>query len=73
MPFQRETKSSASIDQGLAIAARAKDLGTTIIVTNPWPIRWGGSEDKSDPQLKHQAKSLDRHQPKETCELSIRP
>ena len=55
-----QTKSSASIDQVLAIATRAKDLGTTIIVTNPSPIRWGGSEDKSDSQLKHQAKSLDR-------------
>ncbi len=55
-----EAKSSASIDLVLAIAARARDLGTTIVVTNPSPIRWGGSEDKSDQQLQHQAKSLDR-------------
>jgi inosose dehydratase len=55
-----EAKSEASIEHVLAIAARAKDLGTTIIVTNPSPIRWGGHEDKSDPQLRHQAKSLNR-------------
>lgn len=55
-----QAKSEASIEQVLAIAARARDLGTTIIVTNPSPIRWGGSEDKTDQQLRHQAKSLDR-------------
>lgn len=55
-----ETKSEASIEQVLEIAARARDLGTTIIVTNPSPIRWGGSEDKTDQQLRQQAKALDR-------------
>ncbi|MEW4490875.1 sugar phosphate isomerase/epimerase [Thalassoglobus sp. JC818] len=55
-----EEQSEASIDQVLSIAERAADLGTHIIVTNPSPIRWGGSEDKSDSQLIHQAESLNR-------------
>ena len=51
-------RAPASIDAVLAIAAEAKKLGATIIVTNPSPIRWGGAEDKSDSQLREQAKSL---------------
>jgi len=43
----------------LAIAREAKKLGTKIIVTNPSPIRWGGTESKSDSQLKLQAQALD--------------
>jgi len=53
-------KAEASIAGILAIAKRAKELGVRIIVTNPSPIRWGGTENKSDPQLRLQAKSLDR-------------
>ena len=53
-------QSSASIDQVLALADAAKGVGTTIIVTNPAPIRWGGDEDKTEEQLKHQAVSLNR-------------
>lgn len=49
-----------SIQTVLAIADRAKQAGTRIIVTNPSPIRWGGPENKSDQQLVVQAKSLDR-------------
>lgn len=49
-----------SIDQVLEIAEIAKSLGTKIVVTNPSPIRWGGTEDKSDPQLRVQAKALNR-------------
>lgn len=50
-----------STDQVLAIATKAQELaGTTIIVTNPAPIRWGGSEDKSDEQLRIQANALDQ-------------
>jgi inosose dehydratase len=49
-----------SIDQVLAIAEAAAPLGTTIIVTNPSPIRWGGPEDKSEGQLRTQATNLDR-------------
>lgn len=48
-----------SIEQVLAAAAKAKAVGTRIIVTNPSPIRWGGPENKSDEQLKTQAAALD--------------
>jgi inosose dehydratase len=43
----------------LAVARRAAETGTKIIVTNPAPIRWGGPEDKSDAQLRTQAAALD--------------
>lgn len=48
-----------SIQQVLGIAEAAATLGTTIVVTNPSPIRWGGPEDKTDEQLKIQAVNLD--------------
>ena len=48
-----------SIEEVLAAAAKAKDFGTRIIVTNPSPIRWGGPENKTDEQLKVQAAALD--------------
>jgi inosose dehydratase len=44
----------------LAIAMRAVDFGTQIIVTNPSPIRWGGPENKTDEQLLHQAEALNQ-------------
>lgn len=54
---------AAKVDESTAnvinIAREAKKLGTKIVVTNPSPIRWGGPEDKSDAQLRLQAKSLD--------------
>lgn len=50
----------ASIDNILAIAERAKAIGTRIIVSNPSPIKWGGPENKTDAQLDTQAKALDR-------------
>ena len=53
-------KAEESIASVLAIARGAADLGTTIIVTNPSPIRWGGPENKSDAQLITQAKALNR-------------
>lgn len=49
-----------SIKEILAVAERAKGIGTKIIVTNPNPIRWGGPEDKDDSQLRIQAKALDK-------------
>jgi inosose dehydratase len=52
-------KVRASIDSVLAIARKAKELGTKIIVTNPSPIRWGGPENKNDAQLKVQAAALE--------------
>jgi inosose dehydratase len=44
----------------LAIAEKARPIGTRIIVTNPNPIRWGGPQDKTDEQLKVQAAALNR-------------
>lgn len=55
-----EEQAGRSIDQVLAIARKAKQVGTRIIVTNPSPIRWGGEENKSDEQLRVQAAALNR-------------
>lgn len=52
-------KAPASIAEILGIARRAVELGTRIIVTNPSPIRWGGPENKTDEQLRTQARALD--------------
>ncbi len=49
-----------SIQEVLAIATRAREIGTRIIVTNPTPIAWGGVENKSDSQLETQAAALNR-------------
>lgn len=49
-----------SLEDILEIAGYARRLGVQIIVTNPSPIRWGGSEDKDDQQLRVQAKALNR-------------
>lgn len=54
-------KAAASVDHVMAVAAYAKaKLGTNIIVTNPSPISWGGPENKSDDEIRTQAKALDR-------------
>ncbi|UCC97148.1 MAG: TIM barrel protein [Phycisphaerales bacterium] len=53
-------KAEASIEAVLAIARRAKEIGTEIIVTNPSPIRWGGPQNKDDAQLRVQAASLEK-------------
>ena len=58
--LHEEGKAAESIAAVLAIARRAMELGTRIIVTNPSPIRWGGPENKSDAQLITQAKALDQ-------------
>ncbi len=44
----------------MAIARAAKAVGTRIIVTNPNPIQWGGTEAKDDLQLRVQAGALER-------------
>lgn len=49
-----------SIEEVVAAAAKAKTVGTQIIVTNPSPIRWGGPEDKTDDQLKTQAAAMNK-------------
>lgn len=53
-------RADKSIEEVLAIAEKAKGVGTRIIVTNPSPIRWGGPEDKDDAQLETQAAALER-------------
>jgi inosose dehydratase len=53
-------KADRSIEDVLAIARKAKGLGTKIIVTNPSPIRWGGPENKDDGQLRVQAAALEK-------------
>ncbi|MHC4204466.1 MAG: sugar phosphate isomerase/epimerase family protein [Planctomycetota bacterium] len=53
-------KAEESIESVLAIAHKAKELGTKIIVTNPSPIRWGGPENKDDAQLKVQAAAIEK-------------
>ena len=53
-------KAKASIDSVLAIAHKAKELGTKIIVTNPSPIRWGGADNKDDAQLRVQSSAIEK-------------
>jgi inosose dehydratase len=53
-------KAQESIESVLAIARKAKELGTKIIVTNPSPIHWGGPENKDDAQLKVQAAAIEK-------------
>ena len=50
----------ASIESILAIAARARSVGTRIILTNPNPISWDGKTAKDDEQLRLQAGALNR-------------
>ena len=57
--LHESSQSERSIEAVLEICSNLEPFGTQIIVTNPSPIRWGGSENKSDDQLKHQAKALD--------------
>lgn len=50
---EKET-AQKSVDDVLAIAENFKKSGTKILVTNPTPIKWGGTETKSDEQLETQ-------------------
>jgi inosose dehydratase len=52
-------KADQSIKSILAIAEKAKSIGTKIIVTNPSPIQWGGSQNKDDRQIRVQAVSME--------------
>lgn len=59
--LHREEQVDQSIRQILETARSARDeLGAKIVVTNPSPIRWGGTEDKSDVELRTQAAALNR-------------
>ncbi|TKJ33319.1 MAG: xylose isomerase [Planctomycetes bacterium B3_Pla] len=53
-------KADQSIEAVLAIARKAKAVGTKIIVTNPSPIRWGGPQNKNDAELRVQAAALEK-------------
>jgi inosose dehydratase len=48
-----------SIKTVLEIANEAKKYGTKIVVTNPSPLQWGGTEIKNDAQLILQAKAME--------------
>jgi inosose dehydratase len=58
--LHEDSQAAASIASVTAIAQRAAELGCQIIVTNPSPLKWGGSESKSDAQLVTQAKALEQ-------------
>ncbi len=47
-----------SIKTVLEISDKAKEYGTRIIVTNPNPLKWGSSANKTDEQLAFQAQKL---------------
>ena len=47
-----------NIEGIMAIAREAQKAGIEILVTNPTPIKWGGTENKNDDQLKTQAIAL---------------
>lgn len=57
--FDRTTAGDA-VTHAVAIVEEARLMGTTIVVTNPEPIQWGGTEDKTDEQLTCQAEFLDK-------------
>ncbi len=58
--LHEKEKADESIEAVLAIAEKAKSIGTKIIVTNPSPIQWGGPQNKNDAQLKVQAAALEK-------------
>lgn len=55
-----EAQVAQNIETILAIGRKAAELGTRIIVTNPSPIKWGGSQTKTDEQLATQANALNK-------------
>ena len=57
--LHEDSQAAESIASVTAIAQRAAQLGCKIIVTNPSPLKWGGSESKTDAQLTTQAHALD--------------
>lgn len=58
--LHKTDEAQKSIDSVLAIADAARPAGTSIIVTNPDPIKWGSNDDKTDADLTEQARNLDR-------------
>ncbi|MBN2136594.1 MAG: sugar phosphate isomerase/epimerase [Sedimentisphaerales bacterium] len=53
-----EKTAEKSVQEVMAIANKAKTIGTKIIVTNPSPIQWGGPQNKDDKQLIVQGRML---------------
>lgn len=53
-------QAKASIMEVLSIARRAVAAGVKIVVTNPSPIQWGGSGNKTDAQLLTQSSALNQ-------------
>ncbi len=58
--LHRPDEVERSTSRVLAIAERARAYGNRIIVTNPNPIQWGGTQDKNDDELERQAQALNR-------------
>jgi inosose dehydratase len=57
--LHESTDAESSLQNALAVAKAAKRaFGTTILVTNPSPIQWGGAAAKNDEQLREQARNL---------------
>ncbi|WP_404424114.1 sugar phosphate isomerase/epimerase family protein [Nibricoccus sp. IMCC34717] len=50
----------AALDTLERQARKAREFGATLLTTNPEPIRWGGTENKTDAQLRLQASALQR-------------
>ena len=58
--LHEEESAEQNIEDVVSIARAAAKHGTQIVVANPTPIRWGGTEDKDDRQLRLQGKMLNR-------------
>ena len=58
--LHEEDAAEKSIGQILSLAREVQPIGTRIIVTNPNPLRWGGDQNKTDAQLRTQARALER-------------
>ena len=56
--LHKPNEAQASIQTVLDIADLVKSYGTRIIVTNPSPIAWGSTKNKSDAELTGQAMAL---------------
>lgn len=57
--LHEKNKAKDSINAVLKIADVLKEVNTKIMVTNPSPIKWGGTELKTDAELAVQAENLE--------------
>ena len=53
-------RAEAETARVLALVDAVRLRGCRVVTLNPTPIRWGGDENKSDAQLRFQAKTLER-------------